>query len=472
MPANRFRFAAFGLALLVALAIAVDLLWMPVQVFDALGELLEAQQSPSVWESFIGNFHYGSPFLRPLRTAQIKALFDLAAGEHYWLVYRGFHAALLMTALILFVAVLRIATKVDFAAAAFALAVLVGMHTFWPMVQEAFPINHFLEIVVFCLLTLNLARSRGGTLVDVTAVVTFAAAALTLDSGVLVWIVAVAAWTVGWRGISARGLAAMTVLIAGYFYLRFVVLSSGVPDVSLRSSGFLFAVLEPDQLEQRFGNPPLWLYAYNVLASALSVLASEPRAGVFVATRAWLSGEMAPRLMLAFATSAITTAIVGWAAIRSLRSPRAFDDTARFVVLFAVVLTANAVLSFAYTKNDIMSIAGTFYALAAFAGLRSALYWSEHLPNRIAIVVMVAFSVLATGWSVRAANVHYLLRTQAFRHQNDWVQLPGNWRGTSRWPAGADGQDLIQRLRESAIDLDIPNTLAGEPRWPEYVWEN
>ena len=312
----------FGLALLVALAIAVDLMWMPVQVFDALGELLEAQQSRSVWDSFVSNFHYGSPFLRPLRTAQIKALFDLAGGEHYWLVYRGFHAVLLIATVLLFTSALRVATSVDFAAAAFALAVLVGMHTFWPTVQEAFPINHFLEIVTFCLLTLNLARSRGGLLVDAAAAVTFAAAALTLDSGVLVWVIAVAAWALGWRGISGRGLTAMTALIAAYFVLRFIVLSSSVPDVSLRSSGFLFDVLEPDQVEQRFGNPPLWFYAYNVGASALSVLFSEPRAGVFAATRAWVSGEVAPRLTLAFATSAITTAMLAWAALQGWRQRR------------------------------------------------------------------------------------------------------------------------------------------------------
>jgi len=150
----------------------------------------------------------------------------------------------------------------------------------------------------------------------------------------------------------------------------------------------------------------------------------------------------------------------------------AADDAVRFVGLFAIVLGANAALSFAYTKNDIMSIAGTFYALAAFAGIRTAMQRCERLPRARAAAMIVVLGILVAGWSVRAANVHYLLRTQAFRHQNDWVQLPGNWRGTSRWPADPAGQDLIDRLRDSAIGLDIPNTLAGEPRWPEYVWED
>ena len=43
------RAAAYGLASLIALALACDLLWMPIQVGDSLGELLDAQRSSSVW---------------------------------------------------------------------------------------------------------------------------------------------------------------------------------------------------------------------------------------------------------------------------------------------------------------------------------------------------------------------------------------------------------------------------------------
>lgn len=59
----------------------------------------------------------------------------------------------------LFVRVLGVSSAADFAAAAFVLVVLVGLHTFRGTVQEAFPINHFLEIVVLCLVTLNLGAS-------------------------------------------------------------------------------------------------------------------------------------------------------------------------------------------------------------------------------------------------------------------------------------------------------------------------
>jgi hypothetical protein len=464
------RTAAFALASLIALAIAADLLWMPVQVFDSIGEILDAQQSPSVWASFADNIH-GAAYFRPMRIAQIKALFDLAGGEHYWLVYRGFHALLLMTAILLFTLALRVSTKIDFAAAAFALAVLVGLRTFRGTVQEAFPINHFLEIVVFCLIALNLARSRGGWWADVAAAVAFVVAALTLESGLLVWVVAATAWAVGWRGISTRGVAAITVLAAGYVYLRFVYLSTGLPDLTERSSGFLFAMLEPDELQQRFGAQPAWFYAYNVAASALSVLISEPTGGVFMATQAWLSDDLRPRLSIPVITSVATTVLLVWAAARTLRRPRSVDDTARFLVLFAVVLAANSVLSYAYTKDEIMSIAGAFYALAAFAAMRVALTRLDRLPGATAIALLLLVSALTVGWSVRAAGVHYLLRTQAFRQQNDWVHLPGEWRREGRWPADPAAQSVIRRLRQDAVSVALPNTPIGVPEWAGGIWE-
>jgi hypothetical protein len=464
------RIAAGALAALLALAIAAELLWMPVQVSDSLGEIIDAQQSPSVLTSFTSSLD-STAYLRPLRIAQIKALFDLAGGEHYQIVYRGFHALLLIAAVLLFTAAQRVATPFDFAASAFALAVLIGLRTFRGVAQEAFPINHFLEIVVFCLATLNLARSRGGWWADAGATLIFAAAALTLESGLLVWVVAAAAWAVGWRGISTRGVAAMTVLAAAYVYLRFVHLATGVPDLTERSSGFLFAILDPGDLQQRFGAQPAWFYVYNVGASALAVLFSEPASGVFRATAAWLAGDVPPRLSIPIATSVATTALVVWAGARTLRRGRGLDDTARFILVFGAVLAANSVLSFAYAKDEIMSVAGAFYALAAFAGMRLALQRLEVVPRAAAVALVAVTVVLSLGWSVRAAGVHYLLRTQAFRHQNDWVHLPGEWRRDGQWPRAAATQQLVGHLHDAAISVEVPNPQIG-PRWPGRLWED
>jgi hypothetical protein len=460
------RAAAYGLACLVAAALAGDVLWMPIQVTDSLGEILDAQRSASAWASFTSSFGTEA-YLRPLRIAQIKALFDLAAGEHYWLVYRGFHALLVIAGTFLFVGALRVETWADTAAAAFALAVLTGLHTFRGTVQEAFPINHFLEIAVFCLAALNLARSRGGRWIDAAAVALFAAAVLTLESGVLVWVVVAAAWLTGWKGVSSRGVAVMTICLGAYLYARFGYLSTGVPTLAERSSGYLLSILDPPEIERRFGDRPLVFYGYNVGASMMSVLFSEPQAGVFTAVRAWLDDRIMPRVVIPLATSLATTALMVWVAAAALRRREASDGT-RLIVLGAVLIVANAVLSFAYTKDEVMSTAGIFYALAAYGGMRAALAFPPR--GRGAIVVTALLCCLACGWAIRAAGLHYVLRSQAIKHQVDWVELPGRWQRSGQWPHDQPQRDLVLRLRREAVQLALPNTRIDQPEWPARLW--
>jgi hypothetical protein len=469
VPSNLPRTAAFALAFLIALAAGADLLWMPVQESDTLGEMLDAQHSQSVWTSFTDKFGT-SGYLRPMRIAQIKALFDLADGRDYWLIYRGFHAVLLAATLLLFTAVLRVSSASDFAAAAFALCVFMGLHTFRPAMQEAFPINHVMEMIACALLTLHLARSQHRPWIDALAAVTLVFAALTIESGLLVWVVAATAWAVGWRGISTRGVTLMTVLVAGYLVLRFAYLSTGTPGLEERSSGFGFAMLDPSDLQARFGAQPLWFYAYNVAASALSVLFAEPRAGVFVATRSWLAGDVPPWNIVSVATSAATTILIVWAVAAQLRR-RLHDDTLRLLVLFAAMLAANSVLSYAYTKDDIIGVAGAFYAVAAFAVMRFMLHRLPVMSRAAGVSLVVVLAALTVGWSVRAAGVHYLLRAHAFRHQNEWVRLPGDWRRAGRWPTDPQAQQLILQLHRDAVGIRLPNVRTGVPRWPDRLWE-
>jgi len=202
------RAAVWGVAAVLAIAIAYDMWRMPIQVSDSLQEILDAQASTSALRPFVSDA--GGNYYRPLRIAQIKALFDLSHG-HYHLAYRGFHAALILLLVWLFTRALTVETGLDAAAAIFGLTVLTGLHTFLAFLREAFPINHFLEMAVFALVALNLSLSRGGWWADVLAALTFVAGALTLESGLLVWVVLAAAWIAGLRGVSTRGVVIVTV---------------------------------------------------------------------------------------------------------------------------------------------------------------------------------------------------------------------------------------------------------------------
>jgi hypothetical protein len=440
---------------------------IPVQVFDALEEMLAAQQSTSLVDTF-WSAAYNAGYLRPLRIVQIDAIFDAAHGN-YWLAYRGLHAATMVCGLLLFTRAMRVRTIADLCAAGFALSVVVGMHTFQALVREAFPIQHFLEIAVLALVMLNLSQARPRLSVELAALVTFVVAALTLESGLLVWVVAIAAALVGMRGISTRGLVAMTVLLAGYFVFRFGILSVGTPGLSERSTGYLFDMLDPPEIARRFADRLAVFYAYNVAASTLSVLFAEPASGLFVTLRAWLDGRMTSGLWLTFTSTLVTTGLIVTAAVLLLRRYRASDASDRLILVFAMLLGANAVLSYAYTKDDIMSVSGIFYGLAAYSAIRLLIGRVPPASRALAGVLTIVILATGTAWAMRSIGIHHVARLAAFKTRNDWASQPGNWKRSGRWPSDPQSQQLLLDLRKQALQMRVPNPYF-EPPWMGRLW--
>jgi hypothetical protein len=363
---------------------------------------------------------------------------------------------------------MRVHTWTDFAAGTFALTVLTGMHTFRGTVREAFPINHFLEIVVFCLIALNLAQSRPRWWVDLAAAGTFIVASLTLESGLLVWVVLITAWAYGMRGVSRGGQIAVTGLLAAYFVVRFFYFANGIPGLAERSSGFLLDILEPNELEQRFGANPIWFSCYNVTTSILSVLFSDPDGGVFEIARAWLRGDVPPRLYVSLASSVLATALIVWTAAARWRAGSLGDGRGTMLLVFAAVLFANAAMSYAYTKHEVISVAGVFYALAAYVGGCQLLEWMQTRPHgamRSLAVVMIAAT--ASIWAFRSAGVHHMIRQQAFKQRNDWVDVAAPPDVTSI--QGRRAAALIRELRHEAFEMRVTNPYLL-PRWMDRWW--
>ncbi|HKE87846.1 MAG TPA: hypothetical protein VKB50_29025 [Vicinamibacterales bacterium] len=463
-PVNRGRALVMAFAAVLAVSIAYDMWRMPVQVSDSLQEILDAQASPSVTESF--RHAMGSTaYLRPLRIAQIKAVFDLSQG-HYTAAYRGVHVVLIVTLIMLFARALPVTSGSDAAAAVFALTVLTGLHTFLGFLREAFPINHFLEIAVFALVALNLSLSRGGWWADVLAAVTLVCASLTLESGILVWVVIVAAWLCGLRGVSTRGVVVVTFLLGGYFFLRFSYLHTGLPSLTERSAGFLFERLERNEVQERFGNTPMIFYAYNIVVSLLSVLLSEPRDGLFVATRAWSQSDVKPLAYLAVGSSLAMTLAIAGAMIWRWRRRAPLDRADRIAIVAGAVILANAVLSFSYAKDDIVALGGAFYAFAVYAAMRAIIEFARGGGPARAVLVSGAVFTLGTAWAVRSSGVHFIANEHAFRTRNDWAKLHLQWEREGRWPKDPKPLAVVEKLRRDALDRAIPNIQLA-PEWKE-----
>jgi hypothetical protein len=304
--------------------------------------------------------------------------------------------------------------------------------------------------------------------------VLFTAAVLTLESGLLVWVVVATARAVGFRGISSRGVAAVTLLMVGYLAARFLWLDVGTPGLSERSSGFWLSVLEPEEIERRFAAWPYGYYAYNVASSVSSVLFAEPQSGVFVAVRAWLQDEVRPRVVIAFLSAVPTTVLIVWTIARLRQSagdtgPAGDDASKGVIIVAAAVLAASAVLSYAYTKDEIMSTAGVFYALASFHAFRAAIAYSPAAPRFVAATLVATLAITNGAWAIRSAGLHHVLRLQAYRQRGDWAMLPSRLAAEGRPFESAPGASIVSSLREQALALRVPSPEVRSD-WPESLW--
>jgi len=121
-----------------------------------------------------------------------------------------------------------------------------------------------------------------------------------------------------------------------------------------------------------------------------------------------------------------------------------------------MVLIANAVISYPYTKDVIMSPAGAFFAVAGFVALRNLL---PALPSRLApetAAMAVAAALIVSGtWAVRVIGTHLNLRTGAFVERNEWVYAESSLADEGIVLTDSESQ-LMRQLRDDAIFVHPP----------------
>ena len=461
---RRWEVVAYGYGLLVAAVLGYFLVGLTIQVSDSFGNLL-AIQEPTLGQVLRDQLSQRG-YLRPLLWGQIKAVYELSGGD-YFLWFRGIHVLQVAVLIGVCVSVMRPRNALDAALVPLGLAIVVGAHTFAPMVREAFPINSFLTIAIACVAALALAqRQHSRWYVDAFAIALLAGSILTVESGVLVWVVSVAAYLVGMRGISRNAVIAMTVCVAAYMLVRMLVLDVGSPSLAERASGFGFSILEPTELIRRFEGRAWIFYVYNVVSSIATVLFSEPKGGVWRFIWELTIGTVHPWTLVSVVSSTAATLILGWfvwvrrEAIRRWR----LDEADRLVIVFACVLVANAVISFPYTKNVIMSPSGVLFGLAVYAASRA---WFQMIPHRHAAITVVLFTVLTCGWAFRVAGIHYNLRWTAAEERAEWVTVD-SWLDRQRIALRTtSARALHDTLRRDAL-VNHPTPFQPSARWADW----
>lgn len=452
----------------MALVVSVAILRNPVQVTDSLVPMLVVQNdsATTVFRSMLSE---ATGLSRPLYWVQIKLLLDASRG-HYFIVYKLFHVAFIAALFALFVRACRVTTRNDAAAFVFALVVLTGTQMFLGMAWESYPVNHYLEIAVFSVAALVLCQSRGGWGADVAAAVLFTVASLTLDSGLLVWVVVVAARLVGLRGVSWRGVAVITGLLTVYMLLRFGALGIGSPDVGERATGFGFARLEPDEIQRRFVETGRlgYFYLYNVGAAFVSLFLSEPTNGQWAVTQRLATGTIAPWVVNSVVSAVVATGLLLWFAATRWGSWRQlrFSHADQLVLVFLAVALANALMCYSYVKDEIMSTAGVFYALAVFSATREALTRSQGSHRTVAVTLALAVVLCAgsVAWTVRTTGLQYQMVRMGTSDRYEWAHVEEWLARQNQTPTTEGGVQLVQQMRTEAVRTR-PLSLLYVPRW-------
>jgi hypothetical protein len=461
---------AFLLAGVITLPLADSVFQIPIQVSDSLEAIVIATRYSSFWDLFADSAHFSSTTFRPMRYEQTRWLLQTATatGLTYNGVFRGVHVALTMMLVLLFLLAIRVRQWIDVAAFTVAFPVLIGIHTFVAMLQEAFPVNHYAEVGICALAVFVLAQQRPRWFFPIVVCVLLALALSVIESGAIVWIVTICCAAAGMRGMTRSSVIAATLLLGAYLLTRHA-LGISSPDIGSHGSGFGGTFYSPEELTQRFGAHPLGFMAYNVTGGLASLLFSEPRQGVYSLVIAWNTGGPHPVLLINLAASLGTTALLVWYGVRHLRVGRAaWSDSDRMFVVSCGVMLVNAALNAAYVKDEIISAGGLFYAVAVFVAARALL---ETVPRRgvVASALIALFLTADAGlWAFRAAGVHYVLRYDAFKTRNDWVEvLRPDKRGD--WPTDPQELAITRRIRDEVILRRVasPSFL---PRWGDRYW--
>jgi hypothetical protein len=425
-------YSSYGSALLFAVTLGYFLLRIPIQVTDSFTTVLALADSA---ETLIRS-SVQDGYLRPAMWLELKLVYELSRGAYFdWFRW----TQVVQTALVLasFVWLIRPRTRIDALVLPLALAVLVGHHTFAWTLREAFPINTYLTIVLCCAAAANLAFAPHRWWIDVCAVALFVVAAATVESGLLVGGIFIVGYLLGLRGVSRRGLAVVLALIAAYFVIRFGVLRVGMPGLLARDAGFLFQRYDAADLERLVAGRVTIFYLYNVAASMIGLLLAEPRDGVLALTRSVLAGSVNVPLLIGFVSSTLATALIARYAWRRRSAWRRWqlDRHDQIVLLFIGVLAGNACISYAYTKDTIMSPAGFLYAAAFFvachglvvdvsrarAGVAQApASWRGRLVHASGVGLVF---VLSVTWSIRAVGLHAGLAYNAFKVREQWAYV-------------------------------------------------
>lgn len=422
---------------------------------DAYNNLNEA--SRWTWSQYVRYAFGGGTEYRPLLTLGTKLAYEVV-GLHLW-VYQAVVLLQYAAVLGLLVWLFRpIGTRRGMAAAV-AIACVVGLHS-TRILFFFVPLNAHSAALVLVLVAVALAVDPRARAFDWIFFPLTLVALPVLESSLLIAPLVAVLWWLKAPGVSARAVAGVAAAVIVYLAVRFTF--GVVQGASIYTgSGLGLSFADPETLRDVFQRAPWLFWVYNVVATFLTVAASEPRAGVYEFVKSLLGGET-PLWRWWHVGSSVLTTVVMAAALRSYRPASSRD---RLLLGSGLVLVVfGSALGFLYTRDRIAISAGVGYAIVLYVAIAALL---DRLPAsgwRRPVLAAVT-GVIACAWVVRSAEAYVQLRDLAWDYHLEW---------TTRYEdLGGPAQPQIEILTSmrSAALRDTPDNPRLDPAWTFMLFE-
>lgn len=432
----------------------------------SLGDTYSHLARPALapWPQAVADAFTSGREYRPLFDLAIKLSYEIAAT---WLPFYQALVMLLFAALLLLVVWLcRPVGPRRALAACVAVSCVSALHTsrilfgFWPL-------NHYAAVMVCILLTIALALAPAARRYDWLFGLFAFVAMLGLELGGLIVPLSLVLWWFGAPGIGRRGVLSVVAGAAVYLVIR-LTFAEYSGESLYADTGFVFQTVDAASLRARFGESPWVLWIYNVGSTFLTIVASEPREGVFSFVESLLADDVESWRWFHVGLSALTTVLIAGGLIRGWPW---HERDRLLVVAGCALLVFGSALGFLYTRDRIGLAGGIGYALLLYvacaswldpayakapAGKHAAATWRRASRAVIALV--------AVGWVLRSGETFFQLRDLAWDYRTEWTER------FEELGARQEQTALLHQLRAAALEK-TPADPRRDPAWTYFLFE-
>jgi hypothetical protein len=279
-----------------------------------------------------------------------------------------------------------------------------------------------------------------------------------LELGALIVPLTIALWWFGAPGVGGRGVLGAIAGAAVYVVVR-LTFAEYSGESLYADTGFVFQTLDAASLRTRFGESPWLLWAYNIGSTFLTIVASEPREGVFSFVESLLARDMESWRWFHVGLSALTTLVIAGGLVRGWP----WGERDRLLVVAGCTLLAfGSALGFLYTRDRIGLAGGIGYALLLYVAMASWLAPAAARSQRT--VVRAVMALVAAAWVIRSGETFFQLRDLAWDYRTEWTER------FEELGARQEQTVLLQQLRRAAL-AETPADPRRDPAWTYFLFE-